>query len=134
MAGILAGDDLATSLSRRSSSMRISLASVSTKSWASAGVREAFTVPGGDVFQRSGRDYNDEDELMWAALERLPTYDRLRKGIMNQVSDSGRVVREEIDVANLGTQRKKQLMESIFKVVEEDNEKFLQRLRNRTDR
>ncbi|KAL2555628.1 ABC transporter G family member 34 [Forsythia ovata] len=113
---------------------RISFASISTRSWASASVREAFTVPGGDVFQRSERDYNDEDELMWAALERLPTYDRLRKGIMKQVSESGKVVREEVDVANLGIQQKKQLMESILQIVEEDNERFLQRLRNRTDR
>ncbi|KAL2539838.1 ABC transporter G family member 34 [Abeliophyllum distichum] len=134
MAGILAGDDLATSLSQRSTSRRISFASISTRSWASASVREAFTVPGGDVFQRSARDYDDEDELMWAALERLPTYDRLRKGIMKQVSDSGKVVREEVDVANLGIQQKKQLMESILQIVEEDNERFLQRLRNRTDR
>ncbi|KAL2539839.1 ABC transporter G family member 34 [Abeliophyllum distichum] len=53
---------------------------------------------------------------------------------MKQVSDSGKVVCEEVDVANLGIQQKQQLLESILQIVEEDNERFLQRLRNRTDR
>jgi hypothetical protein len=88
-----------------------------------------------DVFQRSGRQVaNDEEELKWAAIERLPTYDRLRTGMLRQVMSNGRVVHGEIDVTKLGTQEKKQLMESILKFVEEDNEKFLRRLRARTDR
>ncbi|KAI6669859.1 hypothetical protein NL676_004744 [Syzygium grande] len=73
-------------------------------SWRSASVREIWNAP--DVFQRSVR----------------------------QVRSNGRVVHDEVDVANLGAQDKKVLMESILKVVEEDNEKFLTRLRNRTDR
>lgn len=85
------------------------------------------------MFQKSGRE-DDEEELKWAALERLPTYDRLRKGFLKQVLDNGRVGYEEVDVTNLQMQDKKHLMESILKVVEEDNEKFLRRLRERTDR
>ncbi|KAL5545906.1 hypothetical protein UlMin_005593 [Ulmus minor] len=54
--------------------------------------------------------------------------------MLRQVLDNGRVVHDEVDVTNLGMQDKKQLMESILKVVEEDNEKFLRRLRDRTDR
>lgn len=120
MAAALAGDDL----SRQSSSRR---------SWRSSSVREMWHEP--DVFQRSGRQVvNDEEELKWAAIERLPTYDRVRTGMLKQVMSNGRVVHGEVDVTKLGTQDKKQLMESILKVVEEDNEKFLMRLRNRTDR
>ncbi|KAK2976352.1 hypothetical protein RJ640_014183, partial [Escallonia rubra] len=128
MTATLAGDDLARSMSRR-----LSVASSSRRSWASASIREAFSTPGGDIFQRSGRQ-EDEDELKWAAIERLPTYDRLRKGMLKQVLDNGRVVHEQVDVTNLGMQDKKQLMESILKVVEDDNERFLLRLRDRTDR
>ncbi|KAL0437009.1 UNVERIFIED_CONTAM: Pleiotropic drug resistance protein 2 [Sesamum radiatum] len=54
--------------------------------------------------------------------------------MLQQVMSNGRIVHSEVDVTNLGTQDKKMLMESILKVVEDDNEKFLQRLRNRTDR
>lgn len=124
----------ARSLSRGSASRRISFASVSTRSWASASVREVFTAPGQDAFQRSAREFDDQEELMWAAIERLPTYDRTRKGILKQVMEDGKVVREEVDFAHLGNQERKHLMDNILKVVDEDNERFLQRLRERTDR
>ncbi|KAJ6742438.1 PLEIOTROPIC DRUG RESISTANCE PROTEIN 2-LIKE [Salix viminalis] len=124
MAAVLAGDDLARSMS---SSGR---GSFSYRSWASASIREAWTAPV-DVFsQNSGRRHqlvDDEEELRWAAIERLPTYDRMRKGMLRQVLDNGRIVQSEVDVTRLGMQDKKQLMENILKVVEEDNEKFLRR-------
>ncbi|XP_021277774.1 pleiotropic drug resistance protein 2-like [Herrania umbratica] len=123
MAASLAGEDL----SRQTSTS-------SRRSWRASSVREMFNAP--DVFQRSSRqqEVNDEEELRWAAIERLPTYDRLRKGMLMQVTSNGNVVRDEVDVTKLGPQAKKQLMESILKVVEDDNERFLTRLRNRTDR
>ncbi|XWS11666.1 hypothetical protein CRYUN_Cryun37aG0018900 [Craigia yunnanensis] len=61
-------------------------------------------------------------------------YDRLRKGMLRKVTDNGEVVLDEVDVTKLGTEHKKQLMESILKVVEEDNENFLRKLMDRTDR
>lgn len=54
----------------------------------------------GDAIQKSGRE-EDEEELRWATIERLPTYDRLRKGMLKQVLDSGSIRYEEVDVANL---------------------------------
>ncbi|XP_004291542.1 PREDICTED: pleiotropic drug resistance protein 2-like [Fragaria vesca subsp. vesca] len=118
-AAALAGDDL----SRQSSSRR---------SWRSTSVRELWNAP--DVFQRSVRQMDEEEELKWAAIERLPTYDRMRKGMLRNVMSNGRVVAEEVDVVNLGDSEKKRLMESILKVIEEDNEKFLKKLRARNDR
>ncbi|PHT48984.1 Pleiotropic drug resistance protein 1 [Capsicum baccatum] len=44
------------------------------------------------------------------------------------------IVHQEVDVMNLGVKDKKELMESILSIVEEDNEKFLLRLRDRIDR
>ncbi|KAG5515728.1 hypothetical protein RHGRI_036688 [Rhododendron griersonianum] len=108
----------------------------SARSWKSGSIREVWQGPP-DVFQRNStrrQEVDDEEELRWAAIERLPTYDRVRKGMLQQVMSNGRVVRQEMDVTNLGSQDKKQLMESILKVVEDDNERFLQRLRARTDR
>ncbi|KAM5559550.1 pleiotropic drug resistance protein 2 [Rosa sericea] len=128
MASALAGDDLA-----RSTSSRRSYGSHGSKrSWASTSFREVWQAPP-DVFNRSGRQDEDE-ELRWAAIERLPTYDRLRRGMLRQVLDNGRVVTDEVDVTRLGVQDKKVLMENILKVVEDDNERFLRRLRDRTDR
>lgn len=127
MAASLASDESTRSISSR----RMSIGSGSKRSWTSRSLREAWTTQ--DMFHRSGRE-EDEEELRWAALERLPTYDRLRKGMLKQILDNGNVSYEEIDITNLGFQEKKQLMESILKVVEEDNEKFLLRLRDRIDR
>ncbi|XP_021296957.1 ABC transporter G family member 39-like isoform X2 [Herrania umbratica] len=120
MASVLAGDDLAA----RSLS--------SGRGWGSARFREIWQSPP-EVFERSRR-HDTEEDLMWAAIERLPTYDRLRKGMLRKVADNGNVVLDEVDVTKLGTQHKKQLMGSILKVVEEDNENFLRKLRDRTDR
>ncbi|KAK8600453.1 hypothetical protein V6N12_050307 [Hibiscus sabdariffa] len=122
MASALAGDDLARSMSSR-------------RSWAAstASIREVWQSSP-DVFNRSGRQDDDEEELRWAAIERLPTYDRLRKGMLRQVLDNGKVVHDEVDVTKLGVQDKKQLMDSMLRVIEEDNGKFLRRLRDRTDR
>ncbi|XP_023766493.1 pleiotropic drug resistance protein 2 [Lactuca sativa] len=91
-------------------------------------------APGDDVAFSTTERQDDEEELKWAALERLPTYDRLKKGILKQVLDNGQIVHQEIDITTLGPQDKKLLIESILKVVEEDNEKFLNRIRSRTDR
>ncbi|KAH7863133.1 hypothetical protein Vadar_013734 [Vaccinium darrowii] len=115
----------------------LSRATSSRRSWRQASIREVWQGPP-DVFQRNSTRrssvMDDEEELKWAAIERLPTYDRMRKGMLKQVMSNGRVMTNEVDVANLGVQDKKHLMESILKVVEDDNERFLQRLRSRTDR
>ncbi|KAI3918979.1 hypothetical protein MKW98_017427, partial [Papaver atlanticum] len=84
----------------------------------------------GEVFSRSSRDEDDEEALIWAALERLPTYNRIRKGIL---TDDGKEIKE-IDIKNLGFQEKIQLIERLLKVADEDNEKFLLKLKNRIDR
>ncbi|GMP88566.1 hypothetical protein CsSME_00040508 [Camellia sinensis var. sinensis] len=54
--------------------------------------------------------------------------------MLPQVTSNGRVIRNDVDMTNLDTQDKKQLMESNLRVVEDDNEKFLNRLRDRTHR
>ncbi|KAK8579730.1 hypothetical protein V6N12_070040 [Hibiscus sabdariffa] len=134
MASALAGDDLVRSMStNRSMSRRnMSLASGSRRGWASGSIREAWNNQT-DVFQRSGRE-EDEEELKWAAIERLPTYDRIRQAMLKHVLDEGKIGYEQVDIANLDMNNKKNIMEGILRVAEEDNERFLQRLRERTDR
>ncbi|KAL9432590.1 hypothetical protein AB3S75_027592 [Citrus x aurantiifolia] len=83
------------------------------------------------AFSRSSREEEDDEEaLKWAALEKLPTYDRLRKGILT--TSSGRA--NEIDVDNLGPQERKWLIDKLVNVTDVDNEKFLLKLRDRIDR
>ena len=77
---------------------------------------------------------DEEEELRWAAIQRIPTFERLRKGVIKQVLDDGRVVLNEVDFTKLGILDKKPIVETLLKFVEENNEKFLRRLRDRTDR
>lgn len=81
----------------------------------------------------------DEEELKWAAVEKLPTYDRLRMSIIQssvvgggekQKASKGKVV----DVMKLGFNEKREFIDRVFKVAEEDNQKFLEKFRNRIDK
>ncbi|KAK9156690.1 hypothetical protein Scep_003264 [Stephania cephalantha] len=120
MAADLAGDDVVGSISSR-------------RSWITESFREVRYVPP-DVFQQSERKVEDEEELRWAAIERLPTYEGMRKGVLKQVLGNGRVRHDELKIAKLAAEDKKQLLERVLKVVEHDNERFLSRLRERIDR
>ncbi|KAL2927174.1 Pleiotropic drug resistance protein 1 [Bienertia sinuspersici] len=83
-----------------------------------------------EVFSQSTREDDDEEALKWAALEKLPTYDRLRKGILTASHGVG----NEIDIHHLGFHDKKNLVQRLINVTEEDNEKFLMKLKNRIER
>uniref|UniRef100_A0A7N2R4K9 ABC transporter domain-containing protein n=2 Tax=Quercus lobata TaxID=97700 RepID=A0A7N2R4K9_QUELO len=83
-----------------------------------------------EVFNRSSHEEDDEEALKWAALEKLPTFDRLRKGILTTSKGEA----NEINIESLGFEQRKQLLERLVKVAEEDNEKFLMKVRKRIDR
>eukprot|EP00253_Pinus_taeda_P004241 PITA_04241 len=88
---------------------------------------------GDDVFSRSSRSRDNEDDeeaLKWAALEKLPTYDRVRKGILHSVAGE----QQEVDVARIGFQDRQLLIDRLLKIAADDNERFLLKLRNRIDK
>ncbi|CAN1270070.1 ABC transporter G family member 39 [Linum perenne] len=127
-----AGDDLVASPSSRRS-----FELTSHRRWnAPSSLRGLFTMaPATDVFSRAGalEQEDDEEALRWEAIERLPTFERMKKGMLKSVLENGSVV-QEVDITKLGMQDRKQLIENILKMVEDDNDKFLRRLRDRTDR
>ncbi|KAA8540360.1 hypothetical protein F0562_024721 [Nyssa sinensis] len=87
--------------------------------------------------RRSIRADEDEEALRWAAIEKLPTYNRLRTSIMKSFLDNGNnnnVVHKEVDVRKLDMNDRQQFIERLFKATEEDNEKFLKKFRNRIDK
>ncbi|KAJ7294134.1 hypothetical protein O6H91_19G003400 [Diphasiastrum complanatum] len=89
------------------------------------------------VFGRSStvhREEDDEEALKWAAIEKLPTYDRLRTAVLKNVAGDGKVSVEEIDVRNLGFADRQHFIDKILHVTEEDNERFLLKLRDRIDK
>ncbi|KAH7845867.1 hypothetical protein Vadar_006860 [Vaccinium darrowii] len=73
---------------------------------------------------------DDEEALKWAALEKMPTYARIRKGILSD--EDGQI--REIDVKNLGVLEKRNLVERLLEIAEEGNRNFLLKLKKRIDR
>ena len=89
--------------------------------------------------RQSVRADEDEEALRWAALEKLPTYDRLRKTVLKSFMEApsqGRVkvVHKEIDVRKMDMNEKQEFIDRFFKVAEEDNEKFLTKFRDRIEK
>ncbi|KAF2287195.1 hypothetical protein GH714_039303 [Hevea brasiliensis] len=68
---------------------------------------------------------DDEEALKWAAVERLPTYLRVRRGILNE---------KLVDINGIGLVERRDLLERLVKIAEQDNEKFLSKLRDRIER
>ncbi|KAK1422456.1 hypothetical protein QVD17_25588 [Tagetes erecta] len=104
--------------------------STRTSSLRSVGSTSVWRNSGMDVFSKSSREEDDEEALKWASLEKLPTFDRLRKGLLYGSTGPS----NEVDVDNLGAEDRKHLLDRLVKVADEDNEKFLLKLRNRLDR
>ncbi|XP_019196202.1 PREDICTED: pleiotropic drug resistance protein 1-like [Ipomoea nil] len=96
----------------------------------------SFRISSGmDVFVKSSsssrRVQEDEERaLKWAALQRVPTYDRLKKALVTGL----RGETSEIHINNIRYEDKKQILERLIKVPETDNHKFLLKLKDRIDR
>ncbi|KAE8678601.1 Pleiotropic drug resistance protein 12 [Hibiscus syriacus] len=107
--------------------------SISRSSWI---VEDVFSASKNS--SRSRRVDEDEEALKWAAIERLPTYDRLRTSVMQSFVDheiiGKKVEHRQVDVTKLDMNDRQKFMDMLFKVAEEDNEKYLKKFRNRIDR
>ncbi|KAG1326103.1 Pleiotropic drug resistance protein 3 [Cocos nucifera] len=88
-------------------------------------------------FSSSIKD-DDEDELKWAAIERLPTFERIRKSLFDQYIDQNGDGRQKeknvIDVTKLGALERRVFIENLIKHIENDNLRLLQKQRERIDR
>ncbi|KAF2532977.1 hypothetical protein F2Q70_00032067 [Brassica cretica] len=74
----------------------------------------------------------DEDEAMkWAALERLPTHDRVRKAMLRGITGGFK----EIDMKDLSLVERRELFDRVVAMDDDDWHGFyLRRLKRRTDR
>ncbi|CAA2949075.1 ABC transporter G family member 36-like [Olea europaea subsp. europaea] len=123
--------------SRRQTSWSMSRSRTTGRSLSRANwnVEDVFSV---STNRRSIRAEEDEEALRWAALEKLPTYDRLRKTVLKYFEETAnkdnKVVHKEVDVRKLDMNDRQEFIDRLFKVAEEDNEKFLRKFRDRVDR
>lgn len=115
--GLPKGSDFACNMEEGGGSLRIGSSSI----WRNSDA---------EIFSKSFEQENDEEALKWAALQKLPTVARLRKALLTS-PDGGA---SEIDVQKLGLQEKRALLERLVRTAEEDNERFLLKLKGRIDR
>ncbi|KAK7377262.1 hypothetical protein VNO80_02684 [Phaseolus coccineus] len=81
------------------------------------------------VFSTSERE-EDEETLKCVAIERLLARACTKRNVLNQVEGKA----EEVDTKQLELSERKSLLERLVKIAEEDNERFLLKLRERMNR
>lgn len=100
-------------------------------------LRSSFRIPTSSFRSTSGLsstkdDVDDEYELQWAAIERLPTFKRLRSSLFDKEDRGGE--RAVVDITKIGPLERHLFMEKLIKHIEHDNLKLLQKIRDRTEK
>ena len=130
-----AGMDAAAELQRVASLRRDSFGSRS--SGPSAWWRATDATFSRSSSRRGEEEEDDEEALRWAAIERLPTCDRVRSAILPLGGDGdghGHGGGEVVDVLGLGPRDRRALLERLVRVADEDNERFLLKIKERVER
>ncbi|KAH7835114.1 hypothetical protein Vadar_023002 [Vaccinium darrowii] len=81
-------------------------------------------------------DVDDEWDLQWAQIDRLPTIERLRSSLFDE-SDGSKVDgrgKRVVEVTKLGALERQMFVEKLIKYIESDNLRLLQKMRNRVDK
>ncbi|KAI0528844.1 hypothetical protein KFK09_001387 [Dendrobium nobile] len=89
---------------------------------------------GADTIENDLGDHNDEElQLQWGAIERLPTRRRLRLSLL-KLPDGEHGSMRVVDVTQIEAVERHLFIENLVKNVEEDNQKLLKKLRERIRR
>ena len=106
---------------------------------AGPGAEYDWTAQTGDAGRLSKKsfseiDIDDEEALRWEALRRLPTYDRMRAGFLEDVTTDGKSVKKQVDLTKLDRGQRMALVERALNTKDQDNEILLKRLKERINR
>ncbi|CAI9281132.1 unnamed protein product [Lactuca saligna] len=105
-------------------------------------MEDVFSIGYGSTHhgRSSHHSVEDEEALRWAALEKLPTYKRIRTTIFKSYNIPADLKNQTpadkllLDVRELDQHSQQDFIDKTFKVVEEDNEMFLKKFRDRVDK
>ncbi|XP_050382974.1 pleiotropic drug resistance protein 3-like [Argentina anserina] len=82
-------------------------------------------------------DTDAQYAVQWAAIERLPTFERLKSSLFDKGDDGSELDGEEkrvVDVTKLGAMEKHVFIEKLIKHIENDNLRLLRKIRKRIDK
>ncbi|KAL3515883.1 hypothetical protein ACH5RR_022785 [Cinchona calisaya] len=85
----------------------------------------------------SDGDLDEETALQWSAIERLPTFDRLRSSLFEEPPDANEAEgkrKRVVDVTKLGGIERHLFIERLIKHAEHDNLRLLQKIRKRINK
>lgn len=83
------------------------------------------------VAELADGDGNEEIQLLWAAIERLPTFRRIQTSL---IDDDDELKKRVVDVSKIGCEERRVFIDKLIKHIENDNLQLLQKLRERIDR
>ncbi|KAJ4822694.1 hypothetical protein Tsubulata_024898 [Turnera subulata] len=104
----------------------------------SAFLRSYFGASVAESTHGNGDDTHD-DQLQWAALERLPTTRRVRMSLLDDsvVKDGDHqdpIRKKVVDVTKLGDEERHVFIDKLIRKIEEDNRRLLTKFKERIDR
>lgn len=87
---------------------------------------------------QTGGDVDDGKELQsqWAAIERLPTFERITTVLFCERDEQGKISerqRQVMDVSKLEDLERRLFIDKLIKHVENDNLRLLQQIKKRLD-
>lgn len=87
----------------------------------------------------SAKDDTDAQyAVQWAAIERLPTFERLKSSLFDKGDDGneldGEAGKRVVDVTKLGAMEKHVFIDKLIKHIENDNLRLLRKIRKRIDK
>jgi hypothetical protein len=81
---------------------------------------------------------NDENELQWDEVQRLPTMERITSALFDVYGDTGagetNKGKRVVDVTKLGAQERSIFVQKLIKHIENDNLQLLQKLKRKIDK
>ncbi|KAK4739440.1 hypothetical protein R3W88_003137 [Solanum pinnatisectum] len=129
MAQLVSSDDI--------ESIRMDLSEIG-RSLRSSFRRQTSILRSNSALSASEKDdvVDEENMLAWAAIERLPTYDRLRSSVFEEVNGNEANVKTKrvTDVTKLGAVERHVFIEKMIKHIEHDNLQLLHKIRKRIDK
>jgi hypothetical protein len=100
---------------------------------ASSSLREALSSTSSLSLSLREQHNDEEVELKWAAIERLPTLDRLHTSLPLHAKANANGL-EPVDVRSMGAAERRELVHTLIADIHKDNLRLLRHQRRRMDR
>lgn len=120
-------------------SVQMELTAIGKSIQSSIQQQASLLIRSSSTHTESIKEEDEEHELLWAAIERLPTFRRVRTSLFSDDHDDGDGTGEfegkrMVDVTKLEDLERRMFVEKLIKHIEHDNLRLLQKLRERIDR